>query len=92
MNRSRYGKTIKNVTKRKRIKFFTDLEIAKTAVAEQYCLDFQAFSNNLLGVQLRKVNQIINKPFQEYYLIIFYNNIHILYAVYSTSLVFAFWK
>ena len=92
MNNSPYGKTIENVTKRNTIKLFTDSVKAKKAVAKQHCLDFQAFSNNLYGVQLRKVNQIINKPFQVYYLIIFYDNIHISYAVYFSSLVFAFWK
>ena len=71
MNNSPYGRTIKNVTKRNTIKLFPDSEKTTKAVAKQNCLHFQAFYNNFFKVQLQKVNQIINKPFQLYYLIIF---------------------
>ena len=53
MNNSPYGKTIENVTKRNTIKLLTDSEKARKAVAKQHCLDFQAFSDILFGVQLR---------------------------------------
>ena len=56
MNNSPFGKTIENVAKRNTIKLYTDSEKAKKAVSKQHCLDFQAFSDNLLGLQLRKVN------------------------------------
>ena len=64
MNNSPYLKTIENVTKRNTIKLYTDSKKARKAVSKEHCLDFQAFSDNLFRVQLRKVNQIINKLFQ----------------------------
>ena len=64
MNTLPYGKTIENLTERNTIKLYTDSEKEKKAVSKQHCLDFQAFSDNLFKVQLRKVNQIINIPFQ----------------------------
>ena len=64
MNNAPYGKTIENVTKRNTIKLFTDSDKTRRAVIKHHCLDFPAFSNTLFGVQLCKVNQIINKSFQ----------------------------
>ena len=55
MNNSPFGKSIENLTKRNTIKLYADSEKDRKAVSKQHCLDFQALSNNLFGVQLRRL-------------------------------------
>ena len=46
-------------------------------------LTFKIFTENLLGVELRKVNQLINKPFQMDFSIFEWSKLH-MYRAYAT--------
>ena len=63
MNIAPYGKTIENVAKRTSIKLLTDMEKARRLAEKPQCLNFRLFNPNLVAVESRKLNQVINKPF-----------------------------
>ena len=63
MNNSVYGKTIENVIKRSEIKLVTDETVARRLSEKPHCVDFRMFGNDLIGVQMCKLRQVINKPF-----------------------------
>ena len=64
MNNAPYGKTIENVGKRTDIRLLNDKTNAYRLTEKPDCIDFKIFTENLFGVEQRKVNQLINKPFQ----------------------------
>ena len=64
MNNAPYGKTIENVAKRSDIRLLTDENQARRLAEKPHCVQFRAFDENLIGLELRKVKQLINKPFQ----------------------------
>ena len=82
MNVAPYGKTIENVAKRTIIKILTDMVKARRLAEKPQCLNFRMFNSNLVGVQSRKTNQVINKPFQLGFAVIKYSNLH-MYKTYA---------
>ena len=64
MNNASYGKTIENVGKQTDIHFMSDDTKAYRLTEKPHCIEFKIITENPFGVELRKVNQLINKPFQ----------------------------
>ena len=83
LNNSVYGKMIENVLKRTMIKLFTDMDKAQSAAEKPHCIDFRVFKEDLVGVELRKVNQVVNKPFQTGFAILEWSKLH-MYRSYAT--------
>ena len=64
MNNAPYGKTIENVGKRTDIRLLTDLDQARRLAEKPHCIDFRMFDEHLIGIEMRKIESVINKPFQ----------------------------
>ena len=62
MNNAVYGKTCENLRKRSDIRLITDREEALKLIEKPHCLNANIFGDNLLGIELRKVKLIVNKP------------------------------
>ena len=63
MNNAVYGKTCENIKKRTDIRLLIDEKKAQKLVQKPNCLGFKIFDENLLGVNMRKVKVVIDKPF-----------------------------
>ena len=63
MNNAVYGKTCENLKKRTDIKLLTDEHKAKKLVEKPHCLGFKIFGENLMGVNMKKIKVLIDKPF-----------------------------
>ena len=83
MNNAHYGKTIENVGKRTDIRLLNDETKAYRLTEKPHCIYFKIFTENLFGVELRKVNQLINKPFQMGFSILEWSKLH-MYRAYAT--------
>ena len=83
MNNAPYGKTIKNVAKRPNIKVLTDMDKAHRMAEKPQFINFRLFNPDLVAVESRKVNQVINKPFQLGFAVFEYSKLH-LYRTYAT--------
>jgi hypothetical protein len=59
---STYGKFVENLKKRTDIKLVTDEIKAQKLIAKPQCTDARIFDENLIGIELRKVEHIMNKP------------------------------
>jgi hypothetical protein len=55
---STYGKFVENLKKRTDIKLVTDEIKAQKLIAKPHCTDARIFDENLIGIELRKVEQI----------------------------------
>ena len=82
MNNALFGKTIESVEKRVDIKLLHDMDKARRLAEKPHCINFRLFNENLIGVQMRKVNQVINKPFQIGFAILEYSKLH-MYRTYG---------
>ena len=82
MNNAPYSKTIKNVGKRTDIRLLNDETKAYRLTEKPHCID-KIFTENLFGVELRKVNQLINKPFEIGFSILEWSKLH-MYQAYAT--------
>ena len=83
MNNAPYGKTIENVAKRTAIKVLTDMEKARRLAEKPQCINFRLFKPDLVAVESRKVNQVINKPFQLGFAVLEHSKLH-MYRTYAT--------
>ena len=83
MNVAPYGKTIENVAKRTSIKVLTNMEKARDLAEKPQCINFCLFNPNLVAVESRKLNKIINKPFQLGFAVREYSKLH-MYRTYTT--------
>ena len=83
INNAPYGKTIENVAKRTNIKVLTDMEKARRMAEKPQCINFRLFNSDLVAVESRKVNQVINKPFQLGFAVLEYSKLH-MYRTYAT--------
>ena len=77
MNNAPYGKTIENVASRSDIRLLNDMEKARKLAEKPLCVDFRVFDCDLkqlpneieeqhqalVGIEMRKLNHFINKPF-----------------------------
>ena len=82
MNVALYGKTIENVAKRTSIKVLTDMDKARRLAEKPQCI-IRLFNPNLVAVESRKLNQVINKPFQLGFAVLEYSKLH-MYHTYAT--------
>ena len=64
MNNASYGNTFENVAKLSDIRLVTEEDKACQLAEKPHCLDFRIFDKNLIGVEMRKLRHVINKPFQ----------------------------
>jgi hypothetical protein len=64
MNNAPYGKTIENAARRSDIRLLNDPEKARRVAEKPHCVDFRIFDEDLIGIEIRKCNHFINKPFQ----------------------------
>ena len=76
MNNAVYGKTIENVLKRLMVKIYTDAELARKHAEKPHCINFKAFKEDLIALEMRQVNQVINKPFQIGFAVLEYSKLH----------------
>ena len=64
MNNATYGKTIQNVTKQMDFHLETDLRKALKLADQPNCVRWKIFEDDkLIGIEMRKKNVVINKPF-----------------------------
>ena len=80
MNDVPYGKTIENVGRRTDIRLLNDETQAYRLPEKPHCIDFNIFTENLFRVELCKVNQLINKPFQMGFSILELSKLHMYRA------------
>ena len=78
-----YGKTIENVSKRTSIKVLSGMEKARRTAEKPQCINLRLFNPDLVAVKSRKVNQVINKPFQLGFAVLEYSKLH-MYRTYAT--------
>ena len=76
MNNALYGKTIENVGKRTDNSLLNDETKAYRFTEKPHCIDFKILKEHHFGVKLRKVNQLINKPFQMGFSINVWSKLH----------------
>ena len=76
MNVAPYGKKIKNVANRKAIKIFSDMEKARRIAEKPQCINFRVFNPDLVAVESRKANQVINKPLAVGFAVLEHNKPH----------------
>ena len=76
INVARYGTTIKNVAKRTRIKVLTDIKKARRLAEKPPRINFRLINPNLVAVESRKLNQVINKPFLLEFAVLKYSKLH----------------
>ena len=62
MNNAVYGKTCENQRKRTDIQLVNDRNKARKLIDKPHCIDVSIFDENLVGIELRKVKQMITKP------------------------------
>ena len=62
MNNAVYGKTCENQRKRSDIRLVTERDKAEKLVDKPHCLDVRIFDENLVGIEMRKVKLLLNKP------------------------------
>jgi hypothetical protein len=62
-NNSVFGKFIENLAKRSDIKLLRDYRKARKLAEKPHCIDWELFARNLIGVEMRKIRQVINRPF-----------------------------
>ena len=63
MNNSIYGKTCENQKKRTDIKLVTTEEKSKKLTEKPHCKGISIFDETLVGIEMRKLKTMINKPF-----------------------------
>ena len=59
MNNAPYSKTIENVAKQSDIRLVMEKDAARLPAEKPHCLDFQIFDENLIGVEMRKLQHVI---------------------------------
>ena len=64
MNNALYGKTIENLAKQSYILLGTEEDKARQLAEKPHCQYFRIFDENLIGVEMRKLRHVINKPCQ----------------------------
>ena len=62
MNNSVYGKTCENLRKRSDVRLIGDAHEAEKLMEKPHCLDVRIFDQNLIGIELKKVKVLVNKP------------------------------
>ena len=62
MNNAVYGKTCENQRKRTDIHLVGDRAKAEKLAFKPHCIDVRVFDEQLLGIELRKVKLLLNKP------------------------------
>ena len=62
MNNAVYGKTCENLRKRSDIRLLTDAHEAEKLIDKPHCLDVRIFDQNLIGIEMKKVKVMVNKP------------------------------
>ena len=62
MNNAVYGKTCENQRKRNDIHLVTENEKAERLMDKPHCLDVRMFDERLVGIEMRKVKLLLNKP------------------------------
>ena len=63
MNNAVYGKTCENLSKRTDIRLVTDRKEAMDLASKPHCINARDFGEQMVGIELMKVNPVINKPF-----------------------------
>ncbi|MCA3774185.1 MAG: hypothetical protein IN818_04135 [Cutibacterium sp.] len=82
MNNAPYGKTIENVARRSDIRLSNDMPKAQRLAEKPHCIDWRAFDEQLVGVEMRKVRSNINKPFQHGFCVLEWSKLK-MYSFYA---------
>ena len=83
MNNAVFGKTIEKPEKHIDIRLETDPEAARRHAEKPHCVQFRVFHEELIGVEMRKVKGVINKPFQLGYAILELSKLHMYRSFYQ---------
>ena len=78
MNNAVYGKTCEHQGKHNDIRLLTDHEKIAKLVSKPHCMNVGTFDRNLIGVELRKVKQIISKPSYVGFAVLELSKLHML--------------
>ena len=62
MNNPLYGKTCENQWKRTDIRLVNDIQKAAKLLDKPHCKNISIFDENLVGIELEKVKQVLSKP------------------------------
>ena len=63
MNNAVYGKPCENLSKRTDIRLVMDRKEAHDLDCKPHCINTRGFGEELMGIELLKVNQVSNKAF-----------------------------
>ena len=86
MNNSIYGKTCENQSKRSDIKLVNDPAEFKKLACKPHCQDVRIFNEQLVGVNLKKVKVMIDKPFYVGFAVLELSKLHMYkYVLYGIS-------
>ena len=83
MKNAPYRKIIENVAKRTSIKVLSDMEKARRMADKPQFINYRFFNLDLVAVESRKVDQMINKLFQLGFTVHEYSKLH-MYRTYAT--------
>jgi hypothetical protein len=75
-NNAIYGKSVENVGKRKKVNIYTDMDKAKKQAEKPQCIGWRVYNDGLIGMESRKINQLINKPFQMGFAVLELSKLH----------------
>ena len=78
MNNAVYGKTCENLSKRTDIRLLTDRNEARDLASKPHCLNVRDFGEQMVGIELLKVNQVINKPFYVGFSVLELSKLHMM--------------
>ena len=62
MNNAVYGKTCENQRKRTDIRLVNDIQKAGKLIDKPHCKNIPIFDENLVGIEMEKVKQVLTKP------------------------------
>ena len=85
MNNSIYGKTCENQSKRSDIKLVNDPNEFKKLACKPHCQDVRIFNEQLVGVNMKKVKVMINKPFYVGFAVLELSKLHMYQYVFNAS-------
>ena len=91
MNNAVYGKTCENLSKRTDIRLVTDRKEAMDLASKPHCINARDFGEQMVGIELLKVNQIINKPFYVGFAVLELSKLHMMRYPYLHFVLLIFW-
>ena len=86
MNNAVYGKTCENLRKRVDIKLENDRRKAQALINKPNCIDVRRFSDELVGIEMKKTSVEITKPFYVGFAVLELSKLHMYRYVLNKAL------